>query len=96
MGASISNSNRRKETNMSHDKCSNLRINEVWPVNTSLIKNGGIGVYWSGDIGFGEFVLKWGDDGKLHANTEFLDHGDDKRFTEAILKLLVSEIVIDE
>lgn len=96
MGASISNSSRRKETNMSHDKCSNLRINEVWPVNTSLFKNGGIGVYWSSDIGFGEFVLKWGDDGKLHANTEFLDRGEDKRFTEAILKLLVSEIIIDE
>lgn len=78
------------------DKCSNLQIDEVWPVSTRVVENGGIGVYWSGDVGFGEFVLKWGTDGKLHAETEFMDRGNDKRFTEAILKLLVSEIIIDE
>lgn len=53
-------------------------------------------VWHNTDPGFSEFVLKWGDDGKLHADTEFLDRGDDKRFTESILKLLVSEIIIDE
>lgn len=78
------------------DKCSNLKINEVWPVSTKVAKNGGIGVYWSSDIGFGEFVLLWGDDGKLHAETEFLDREDDRRFTAAVLNLLVSEITIDE
>lgn len=78
-----------------HDKCSGLQIDEVWPVRIDLHPNGGIGVYWSGDIGWGEFVLVWGEDGKLHANTEYLDHDTDKRFTEAILKLLVNEIIID-
>lgn len=77
------------------DKCSGLKINEVWPVSTEVCKNGGIGVYWGGNIGFGEFVLAWGEDGKLHAETEHLDSDSDKRFTEAILSLLVERIIID-
>lgn len=77
------------------DMLSGLQIDEIWPVSTKVKPNGGIGVYWSGDIGFGEFCLYWEDDGKLHADTEYLDKDNDKRFTEAILKLLVKEIVID-
>lgn len=42
---------------MKIDKCSGLQIDEVWPVSTRVRPNGGIGVYWSGDVGFGEFVL---------------------------------------
>ena len=81
---------------MKIDKCSGLQIDEVWPVSTKVCPNGGIGVYWSGDVGFGEFVLTWGDDGKLHADTEHMDRGEDKRFTEAILKLLAAHIIIDD
>lgn len=80
---------------MKIDKCSGLQIDEVWPVSTKVCPNGGIGVYWSGDVGFGELVLTWGDDGKLHADTEHMDRGEDKRFTEAILKLLAAQIIID-
>ena len=80
---------------MKIDKCSGLQIDEVWPVSTKVCPNGGIGVYWSGDVGFGEFALTWGDDGKLHADTEHMDRGEDKRFTEAILKLLAAQIIID-
>lgn len=78
------------------DKCSGLQIDEIWPISTKVRPNGGIGVYWSGDAGFGEFVLTWGDDGKLHADTEHMDREEDKRFTEAILKLLVAQIIIDD
>ena len=81
---------------MKIDKCSGLQIDEVWPVSTKVYPNGGIGVYWSGDVGFGEFALTWGDDGKLHADTEHMDRGEDKRFTEAILKLLAAHIIIDD
>lgn len=78
------------------DKCSGLQIDEIWPVSTKVAPNGGIGINWSGDIGFGEYVLTWDNDGKLHADTEWLDSAEDKRFTESILRLLVSEIVINE
>lgn len=78
-------------------KCDNLEIDEVWPVSTEIIPNGGIGVYWHGDIGFGEFKLYWGKDEKLHASTEFLDKNDkDKKFTAEILRLLINEIIIDD
>lgn len=78
------------------DKCRGLQIDEVWPVRTKVCPNGGIGVCWSGDVGFGEFVLAWGKDGKLHADTEHMDREEDKRFTEAILKLLTAHIIIDD
>ena len=71
-------------------KTSGLCIDEVFPA------LGGIGINWSGDIGFGEFMLTFGSDGKLHAMTEHVDSNEDKRFTAELLRLLVDEIVIDE
>ena len=44
-------------------------IDEIWPVNTTAAPNGGIGINWSGPIGFGELVLYWGEDNKLYADT---------------------------
>ncbi len=73
-----------------------IEIDEIWPVSTEVNPKGGIGVYWSGDVGFGEYVLFWGEDGKLHADTEFMDRGEDKAFTAEILRLLVEQIIIDE
>ena len=73
-----------------------LKIDEAWPVRTDIHPNGGIGVYWSADgIGFGEYVLAWEDDGKLHADTECMDKEEHKEFTEAIMAALVKEIIID-
>ncbi len=51
----------------------NVVINEIWPVSTNVHPNGGIGIEWAANgIGFGEYVLFWGDDNKLHADTEYL------------------------
>lgn len=58
-----------------------LKIGDVWPVRT--------------DIHPGEYVLTWEDDGKLHADTERMDKGEHKEFTEAIMAALVKEIIID-
>ncbi len=77
------------------NKTDRLTILDVCPVSTEVIPNGGIIVSWCGDIGFGEWTLYWGDDGKLHADTEYLDRHDDRAFTEEILKLLAEQIVID-
>lgn len=77
------------------DRCSGLEIVDIWPVNTKVCPNGGIGVSWVGDIGFGQFTLVWEDDGSLHADTECLDSDDDRLFTETILKLLAQRVVID-
>jgi len=71
-------------------------ITEVWPVNTEIIPNGGIGINWAGPIGFGQLVLFWGEDGKLHADTECLASNNDKDFIMGILKLLPNYIIVDE
>lgn len=73
-----------------------LQIDEVWPVSTDICKKGGIGIDWSGDIGFGQWTVWWGEDGKLHADTECLDNNDSKKFTKAILERLVDLIVVDD
>lgn len=77
------------------DKCDDLQIDGVFPVRTDIYKNGGIGIEWSGAIGFGQFVLAWGEDGKLHADTEHLDRKEDMRFTQKLLSLLTEQIIID-
>jgi len=67
-------------------------IDDLWPVSTEVVPNGGIGIDWSGPIGFGRFELFWGEDGKLHACTECLG----KKFIKRMFDLLIEEIVIDE
>ena len=54
----------------------NVVITEIWPLSTNVHPNGGIGISWAAKgIGFGEYVLFWGDDNKLHADTEYMDCG---------------------
>lgn len=71
-------------------------IDRIWPVSTKVAPDGGIGIDWSGPIGWGQLVLYWGEDNKLHADTECLSSNEDKRFIEKILKLLPTFIEVDE
>lgn len=71
-------------------------IDRIWPVSTKVIPDGGIGIDWSGPVGWGQLVLYWGEDNKLHADTECLSSNEDKRFIEKILKLLPAFIEVDE
>ena len=49
-------------------------------------------VWSSRSIGFGQLTLYWGDDDRLHADTEMM--GTD--FARAVLKLLADELAIDQ
>lgn len=71
------------------------RIDRVWPVSTKVIPDGGIGIDWVGPIGFGECILYWGSNEKLHADTECLSTNDDKRFLKTMLELLIDHIEVD-
>ena len=77
-------------------KIENLNIDEIWIRQHEVCPNGVIGIEWSANIGFGRYELVPGDDGMLHAYTEYMDRGEDKEFTKAILKKLVDKIVIEE
>lgn len=70
-------------------------INRIWPVSTKVIPDGGIGIDWSGPIGWGQLTLYWGEDEKLHADTEFLSTNEDKTFIKEILKILPEHIIVD-
>ena len=70
-------------------------IDRVWPVSTKVIPDGGIGIDWSGPVGWGQLTLYWGEDEKLHADTEFLATNEDKTFIEKILKILPEHIIVD-
>lgn len=72
----------------------NLKIDDVWPVSTQIHHKGGIGVDWSGAPGFGQFVLYWGDDGKLYASTEAMANNEHKEFVREILGLLADQITV--
>lgn len=71
------------------------QIDRVWAVSTKIIPNGGIGIDWSGSIGWGQLVLYWGEDNKLHADTEHLSSNEDKSFIKEILNLLPNYIEVD-
>lgn len=74
----------------------NVVITEIWPVSTNVHPNGGICIEWAANgIGFGEYVLFWGDDNKLHADTEYMDCGKCKSFTREVLNALADEVIID-
>lgn len=71
-------------------KIENLTIDDVWPASS------GIGISWSANIGWGDYVLYFDENNNLHADTECMDSGKDKQFTQAILKKLVDQIIIDD
>jgi len=78
----------------------NLQIDNVdfWSAHTG--NKGGMRIYWSADIGFGQLdiVKRSGNDGEdfespeeeliLTVDTECMDHEDDKVFIEKIFSLL--------
>jgi hypothetical protein len=72
-----------------------LNIDEIWIRVHEYCPNGVIGIEWSANIGFGRYELVLGDDGKLHAYTEYMDKDEDKEFTKIILNALVDKIVIE-
>lgn len=73
----------------------NLEIDEIWIAKHEYCPNGAIGIEWSANIGFGRYELVLGNDGMLHAYTEYMDKGEDKEFTEMILKELINKIVVE-
>ena len=77
-------------------KIENLSIDEIWMNKHEICPNGVIGIEWSSNIGWGRYELILGDDGMLHAYTEYMDKGEDKEFTKAILEKLVEKIVVEE
>ena len=88
----------------------NLQIDNVdfWSPHTG--NKGGMRIFWSADIGFGQLdiVKRSGNDGEgrdiiegaseedlvLIVDTERMDHGDDKEFTEKIMSLLVEMLKV--
>ena len=75
------------------DACNNLEITEIWPLSTEVVKNGGIGIEWSSDAGYGQLVLYWQGD-KLCADTEHMCLNENKTFLKAVLNHLADKINI--
>jgi hypothetical protein len=88
----------------------NLQINNVDFWGSHVGNKGGMRVYWSADIGFGQLdiVKRSGNDGEgrdilegaleeeliLIVDTECMDFKDDKVFTEKIMSLLVEKLKV--
>lgn len=74
-----------------------LEIDEIWINRNEHCPNGVIGIEWSApNCGFGQYVMYLGDDGLLHADSEHMDKGEDRRFTQLLLALLIEKVVIDD
>lgn len=57
----------------------------------------GFKIYWSSDIGFGEYTI-WTEmeDGelKLYGDSEHMDSNDDKEFVTELMRLVVNKLII--
>lgn len=72
-----------------------LHIDDI-SVFTGDTDRGGIIISWSGDIGFGEYVLTLGDDMKLHGHSECMEKTEDKYFSKELFRLLHDMIVVED
>lgn len=73
-----------------------IRITDIWPVSRAVFPLGGIGVNWFAEnIGWGELVLYFTDDGKLYADTEHMCSESDRRFIRGVLSEIANEVIID-
>ena len=75
----------------------NLSIYNVHPFPiSSACPLGGIGFEWSAPmLGWGQFAIYGGNDGRVHVDTECMDDDTGREFTKAIFALLAQEVVID-
>lgn len=60
------------------------------------IKHGVLGVDWVGSPGWGRWEMILDENGVAHIYTECMDSQDDKAFSEAVLKKLLEEAIIEE
>ena len=69
-----------------------LTITDVEPFVNE--RHSGVIISWDSDIGFGEYTI-YKEGNTWHADTETMDHGEDKEFGRELLKLWMDRIKID-
>ena len=85
----------------------NLTIDNIDFWSAHSMNKGGMRIYWSADIGFGELdiVKTSGSDGNdenheddlaITAYTEHMDYEDDKAFTKKLLELLAEQLQVED
>lgn len=74
----------------------NLEIVEVEAWHTEQHPHGVIRIHWCGDVGFGQYDLVIGEDGKLHGYSESMEGTEDKYFSKELLRLLHEKIIVEE
>ena len=71
-----------------------IRSIEAWK--SEICPRGAIRIEWIGNIGFGQYDLVIGEDGKLHGYSECMENTEDKYFSKELLRLIHEAIVVEE
>lgn len=66
----------------------NLKIDRI------LANNNAMRIEWTSDVGFGQYDINFGDDGKIIGRSETMDSNEDKEFLKKLLSLMVDKINI--
>ena len=71
-----------------------LQIDDVKFWSKNKFCDGGMKIYWSGSMGFGELDFIKTEDGDFECYTEYMDCNEDREFTNNILKLFADKLTI--
>ena len=73
---------------------STLKIDDVKFWSSNELCDGGMRIYWSSNMGFGELTFAKTEEGEFECYTEYMDCNEDRKFTNAILKLFADNLTI--
>ena len=72
-----------------------LEITGVEAWQNELCPHGAIRISWCGEMGFGQYDIVIGDDGKLHGYSERMECNEDKSFSKELFGLLHESLIVE-
>lgn len=58
------------------------------------VYDGWIRIFWSGNIGFGQYDISFDKDGNIRAESEYMDDNEDKWFLKMLLDKIVEKVEV--
>lgn len=85
---------RKNDINKINISIDDIEISPPYVDGETVIHKGCIRIYWSSDIGFGQYDLYINKNNELCGDSEYMDSQEDKDFIGKLLELLKEKLLI--